>query len=309
MYNEERKQGYIEEAKKHNRQLEKILALRFSETAPIEEKLGKDLCEWTANEILNYYKTFISRSVETLIGMHSALNQYAKWCLKNNFMEDSQNHFEEIDREILNQECVNKAYLSNGIVTREELLSLLSDPSIKNYYEKFIILALFEGIGGKGFSDFMDLTMDNFKDGKVELHNRTIAVSEELVRLAKASSECYEYFPAGNPRWNRDFITSDKRIVKALEGTDPNPKPLTYRHRMIVKLLNFAKEQNNPIFNSAMLFESGRLEMVRNFMKKDGTDAITAIKQHDDEIAIQYSKIYAKERYVDKWSQFLSLTD
>lgn len=309
MYNEERKQEYIRIAKQKNAQLDMILTARFNETAPIEERLGKDLCEWTVPEILNYYKSVVSRSLETLIVMHSHFNQYAKWCLSNLFMEDSQNHFDEIDREILNAECVNRGYLDNCIVTRETLLHLLNTKPIVNTYEKFLVLGIFEGIGGKGFSDFLNLTMDDFDGNTVKLPNRTITVSPELVALAKKSSETYEYRQSPLVRWQREFDANDNRIIKAIEGSNLNPSETTFRHRIKVRLLKMISDYNEPAFNNTMLFESGRLEMIRKFMEQDGTDAITAIKQHDDEISNRYGRIYARERYVDKWSQFLELTD
>ena len=309
MYNEERKREYIQIAKKNNVQLEVALNARFNETAPMEEKLGKDLCEWTVPEILNYYKSLVSRSLETLIVMHSGFNQYAKWCLANLFMEDSQNHFDEIDREILNSECVNKGYLDYGIVTRQELLNLLRNKEIANVSEKFLLLAIFEGVGGKGFSDFLELTMDDFTGNKLNLPGRVITVSEELKNLAQKSSETYEYNQGPLVRWQRHFDPTDTRILKVIEGSNLHPELKTFRHRLKVRLLKIQEEYNEPAFNNTMLFESGRLEMIRNFIKEDKTSAIVAIKQHDDEIANQYGRIYARERYVDKWAKFLELTD
>lgn len=308
MYNEERKLEYIQEAKKTNVQLEQVLLRRFEETAFMEKKLNKDLCEWNVVQILDYYKSIVSRSLETLLMFHSSLNQYARWCLERNFMADSQNHFEEIDREILNVECINKAYLYKGIISRRELINLLKD-DIYQPYEKFLVLATFEGLGGKGYSDFLNLTMDDFDGFTIHLPNRTIQCSKELIEYAKQSSNEYEYDNMPNAKHLRYFYPDDKRIIKAINGTEKYPEPISYRHRIIMKMEKIEKNSENISLNARMLFESGRLEMIKAYMKLDDADAYTVIHKRNNEIANQYGKVHAIERYIDKWSPFLELTD
>ncbi len=315
MYNEKRKETFIKEftmeksTGKRNQTPKQVLINRFTETAQFEMDLNKDVCEWTVPEILDFYKSRVTRSLESLMMIHSHLNMYTQWCLTNAMIPDSQNHFTEIDREILNQQCVNSAYLDKGIVDRAGAIKLTKNPKILNEYERFLILALFEGIGGKGYSDFEALTMDNFKGDMVELPGRTIKVSYELINLAKASAEVYEYRLYGGVDRIMNYETSDKKIIKSKPNKKEGASATAFLHTMSVNIKRLKEECDTPAISSSMLFESGRLQMIRDFMVKDNIDAETAIKSYHEEISNQYGPIYAKARYLDKWNKYLELTD
>lgn len=312
MYNEKRKAEYIKYAVTIDAAAERVYNTQFAKTYSLEKKYDKDLCDWNVNEILDFYQSLITHSLESLMVLHSLFQRYTTWCLNNLLVKDSQNHFEEIDRHILNAKCVNSSYLKQGIVTREQLLNILSDEDmVRNPYEKFILLGIYEGIGGKGFLDFRNLSMKNIKDNIITLPNRELKISDELVKLAKLASSEYKYQSYGNIAKNSysSFDEQDERIIKRKEGC----KELSdsgYTHKMIVNLEKI-KENNDdlPVFNQSMLFQSGRLEMIRKFMKQDNCEAIVAIKKHLDEIAYRYRTIQGIQRYCDKWSEFLYLED
>lgn len=317
MYNEKQKMAYLNYIADEgiNKRIIPILTKRFSLTEPFEQALDKDLCEWTAHEIIDYYQSLVNRSLESLLMIHSHLNGYARWCLINARVRDSQNHFEELDREIINAKCINTGYLNQGIVTRDELLKMLKTPKILNAYERFLLLGLFEGIGGAGYSDFQFLTMDDFDGETVHLpHQRSFTVSKELIRYAREASEDFEYHPYGTSKRAWTFDKEDKRIVKRKENgrNDLQIDELSskgFRHIIALNLKRLSEECDTPTFSNAMLFESGRLHMIREWMRKDKSDAETVIKAHDDEIALRYGKIYGRARYLDKWASFLALTD
>lgn len=305
MFNEQRKMEYINVAGQIDKMGKSIMKRRFKQSEPYEIQLNKDLCEWSVVEIINFYKSQVIRSLESLMMMHSAYNRYASWCLANSMIPDSQNHFTEIDREILNAKCINKAYLRNGIVSRKELLKLLKKDDIRNFFEQFLILGAFEGIGGKQLLDFQNLTMDDFEGNTVKLRNRTLVISSELIHFASLASDEYNFYSYSDGRSDSQFKPDDKRIIKArenaneLSGAGWNHKLNTIMRRISLN------NDDSPVYNFAMLSESGRLEMIRNFMIQDNSDSLTTIKNHDDEIAVRYGRIQGRERFCDKWSEFL----
>jgi len=310
MYNKERKETYINFIKDTGI-LEggiKYLSLKFEQCSPFEEKLEKDICDWSVTEIINFYQSMISRSLESLLVVNSQYAKYTTWCLENAFVNDSQNHFLEIDREILNKKCVNRGYLISGIVSRHELINLINNENrVKNAYERFIILGIFEGIGGDANNNFQNLTMKNIRRNMIYLPDgRNLRISKELVEYAKQASETYERetYSKTKPQI-RPFDLNDERIVK-IAGYQKELSYAGFRHK-IQMLLDSIKEYNDdlPIFSTSMLFESGRIEMIKNFMKKENIEAIKAIEIHRDEIGKRYSKIHAISRYCDKWSDFL----
>lgn len=306
MYNAKRKNEFIKVACEENPRMSAILSLRFRRTEILEKQLGRDLCDWTVAEIIDYYQSQFFKSLESLMVIHSEFNRYAKWCLMNDLIEDHQNHFDELDRKILNSECINHAYLDNGIRTREEVLEIVNGQMLRNVSERFLVLALFEGIGGKGYSDFATLTMNDFEGNTVKLRNRTISVSQDLVQLAQKSSETFEYYSYGNSRRTWNYNSSDKRVYKLKEGNQINPSPVTYRHIVGLQLNRLAKEFDTVALSSSMLFESGRIHMIKEYMKEENIDVVTAITKHQDEISLKYGKIHAIQRYADKWKQFFT---
>lgn len=316
MYNELQKKAYLDyiDHEGINSRLRPILTNWFQRTEPWENQLGKDLCEWTTTEILDFYKSLVNRSLESLMMIHSRFRGYARWCLVNARIEDSQNHFDEIDREILNNQCVNAGFLYQGIVTRQELMPLINSPKIQNAYERFLLLGLFEGIGGSGYSDFHYLTMDDFEGHTVKLKGRQLEVSDELLRLARLAANEYEYFPYGDSKRTWLFSRSDARLIKRKDNkrSENGIEELSdkgFRHIIALNIKKLSDICETPAFSQAMLFESGRLHMIKEFMKQDGCDAEEAIRTHEDTIIKYYGKIYGRTRYLDKWSSFLQLTD
>lgn len=311
LYNEKRKMTYIELAKDRNVQLEKIMIKRFSDSYDKEKSLNKDICEWTSSEIIDFYQSKVLTSLESLIVMHGQYHDYARWCLNNHMIADNQNHFSEIDREILNEKCVNIGFLMAGIVTRKELLNLLQkceqQGSIQNAYEQFLILGFFEGIGGKNYSDFRDLDMSCIHGDSIQLPNRTLKISPELIHYAQKAADEYVYYPYGNLIEEQPFNADDKRIIKD-RPILRNPTSLpAYRHRLAVNLNRIAANCDSPVFSANMLAESGRLQMIKDLMRKDGTDALTTIMKYKKEIAYRYGNIHAVARYIDKWDKFLQV--
>lgn len=307
MYNKQRKQMYLDSTISFNAQLKTTLLYTFNDMADTEERLGKDCCDWNAVEILDYLKYRAGRSLESLLVLHSQLGKYAQWCLENNLVIDSQNHYLEIDREVLNDLCINKTVLERAIVTREQLLEVIKDNNIvKNYFEKFLMIAIFEGIGGKAYSDFHELTMDNFEGNTVHLKDRSFEVSDELIEIAKLSSETYEYNPYGDLISNKDFPKDDNRIVKRKEKAIQTV--VSYRHWLFTvfeRLKN--NDHDNPIFNMAMIKESGRLDMIKFYMKEDGLTPEKVVSKYRTELSVRYGNIYAIGRYIDKWKWFFSI--
>lgn len=306
MYNEERKLEYIKIAMQSNVHNEQIYRKRFAQSEKFERELDKDICEWSVNEIINFYQSQLFNSLEFLLIVHSAYNRYASWCLANLMISDSQNHFTEINREILNAKCINNAYLQRGITTREELLGLLETDYIRNHFEKFLALGLFEGIGGKHLAEFQQLTMDDFHENTLILPNRTLQVSDELIHYAQLASTEYIYYSYSDGHADSSFNEHDNRILKTKPGAS-DLQGYGWNHKINTIMRRVSRNnEDSPVYNVSNLAESGRLEMLRDFMRKDGTDGVTTIKKHDDEIAYRYGRIHGRERYCDKWKNFLN---
>ena len=101
MYNEERKRQYIEMKESNVTLPFRALERLFNQTEPFEEKNGKDVCEWTTTEILDFYKYLDQYSLSSLVVINSNLCLYTNWCLIEMLIPDCQNHYLEINLAII----------------------------------------------------------------------------------------------------------------------------------------------------------------------------------------------------------------
>lgn len=192
MYNKEIKERYIIEKESNTSIPENYLQRQFDKLESFENDLGKDLCNFTKDEIINIYKTFNISSIESLKVINSHFSLYVQWCLCQNLVEDCQNHFAEINKDdLLN--CINTLSIKKSVVTKEIIYEWMNQ--LPNPADAFLLIALFEGIKGKEFCELANLKMSNFDGDKVKLcTGRTIKVSDKLVSAAIDSDRTYEYF-------------------------------------------------------------------------------------------------------------------
>ena len=195
MYNPERKQQYLLEVEQGN--LATITAY-FKACEPIEEALDKDISCFNAKEIVGYYKSLSTASRLYLSTINSQLSLYTSWCQNNDFLPDRQNHFNEITLDML-EECVNSALITQQYITRERLLQIINENQFVNVSTNFLILAIFEGIGGKNYSEITNLYPEDFSGDEIVLSEyRHFPISKELKKLAIASANEYIFYQVIN---------------------------------------------------------------------------------------------------------------
>lgn len=302
MYNKELKLQYIDDNEYLNLQLRTIMLQAFESTEPLEDSLQKDVSNFTVKEIIAYYKTLCTASLERLMVLNSQLSRYTNYCLNNYSVQDNQNHYLEIDVDIL-KTCLNVGKIEASIVTREELLADIE--SLPNPSERFLVLAIYEGILGKQYSELANLNIRQFHDGIVDLGTRQLTVSNELVKLAEESTDEYFYYcyVADGSFKQKNYLYSDDNIIKSLynaKHTDLKNKRKVIYNRLI-RIKSFLGKE---AYTAAGLIESGRIGMIREYMKKDNINVNVALKRYDSEINQRYGKIYSVSRYLLKYKSF-----
>ena len=310
--NQDRKNAYYEYREQKYESINTSTCIRRA--AEYEERLGKDLCDWNSSEIIDFYKSVCTHSMNFLLNMNSVYKMYTVWCLKEGYVQDGINHYEEITQNVLNQ-CVNKAITNERIISRERLLSFIS--LLNNPRDKFICLACFEGITGKEMEELINLDISDFdtksktitimKDGKVK---KVIHYSDELYSYAQEANDTYEYIFDSVDRPNGVHIDGfskplvGKHIIKriAQNNYDIN-EPITVLslYRCIDKL---QAELGVSAITSKALKESGRIHMIRETMRKNNCTAIEAIKSNPD-IEKIYGNIISKPAFLEKYNDFL----
>ncbi len=160
MYNAERKETYFAELEKRNPGSSMVVKYIFNTVSQAEELFEKDICDFTLDEINKVLGMFNAMSSNSLSKNFSILKKYCDWCCYNKLSVDNINHFTEFDTSNLSL-YVNK-YLS-ALISREDLCSLCKD--MFNASDRFLSLALFEGVYEDSIGELLMLTLKNIDPG------------------------------------------------------------------------------------------------------------------------------------------------
>lgn len=274
----------------------------IEDTQKFEEKYKKSLFNWNTKQILNYYKWIGTSSVQLLVLYNTTFSRYAQWAIENNLVVDAQNHFDMISREALIN-CINKNALDNKIITKAELDKCLKE--LNNPSDKFILLAIFEGIKGNSLEDivFFKLSSIDKENKTAKLRSgRTVELSDELIKYAEESEQEYDYVS----------LTPNLTVLKLKEEPDRVIKPKGNSHngkmRIAVRIkfiCNFLGLPDN--INATALFESGRIDYINRRSRELNISPEEYIHKYRKEVEERFnSKIQSLDLYLQKYEDFLN---
>lgn len=267
MYNSECKREFLKGETRNSDYME-VLISYFNLIENHENNNGKDLSNFSMQEIERFYKSIFSKSLERLIVLNNCYMRYTKYMLKKGLVADQQNHYAELDRRVLNSFL---ATTGSDIISKADLYKQLN--RLNNACHQFLILGLFEGIYGKNYSEFYELTMDNFEGDILHLPTRNLKVSQKLISYAELSSEEYYYYKidfgglSNAVSETRRFIQNDKRIIKELFGTKDDDS--RRGRRIQVHLDRCRRYLRCDALTAKGLRESGRVEMIKDLIKEN----------------------------------------
>lgn len=304
MYNEERKKMYIDDKMSDTVVSPYFLKNCFLKTEPFETELNKDLCDFNAEEILNLLKAISFPSFDSVVVFKSALNLYTNWCIQRNIVKDNQNHFIEITRTNL-QDCVNTLVVQMKFVPREMILEWGS--KLPNIADTFILLSLYEGIRGKGFSEILNAKISDFdiQNNIYHAYTRDIKVTPYLIQIAQETNKELEYTSISSERVRRYDLKSEDLIIKSLSSVEYED----YDHkrvRMTMRLIRmFDYLGVIQWMNANDLVMSGVLTMIKDKSKQLGILPKEYIynKELISEVEKQYNKNIYRIR-VGFWQKY-----
>lgn len=308
MYNEEFKQGYIQTMVKTgiNKTIEASATQYFKQAEPVEEALQKDLCNFNITEILGMLKHFCTPSMETLMMGTSVFRRYTYYCIEQNMVADKINHYEEVTNEMY-LDCINKNLSEDSIILRESLIKQIR--LLENPVEQFVVYAVFEGLGGTGCMDLVDIQLEQFKGATVTLKSgRVLTISPELLAIAKESANEYFYYPpnASSEKYEKVKFKDEPGIIKSLYNVKDTSTDRRKAYNIVNKLRRISEREGSKAFLNGHLVESGRIDLIRRTMKEQKeSDPRKAMRLCRDEMKVRYGEIQAVGRWLLKYERYL----
>lgn len=302
MYNEEFKKQFIADDA-NNKNFEKFMPTFFESIAKYEEEYNKDLCNFNIEEIRNYFTSLSTSSINRCMNIRSQFIKYSAYCEERNMVNDHQIHWEEADRQfVLN--CINFGKVKSELVLRETLLRTIN--KFENARDKFLPLAIFEGVCGNMYSDFRELTMDDFLPNGEKydliLPNRTIDVTKQLYYYAEESSESYVLYSERFQKGRAIFDTNDRRIIKRNKlASDTVADPgMSFLHKISNMLSKIKVNTGEAFFSQSALVNSGRLYYIYTH-KEPGQKPYDYISLYRDMLTDRFGRIQSISGVVEQY--------
>lgn len=287
MYNQERKERFIAENNNFtDKELyDKRARFLFSRTEESETRLAKDACDFSHNEILDYYKTLATPSLDTLVVTNNILNTYSSWCLKNKYIVDGLNHYAEMSMELLNT-CVNFGQQRELFVSRADLLKAIG--GFLNAYEQVVVLGLYEGLD---LVDLRELTLEDvdLANCTVNLHDRVLTISKELIHYIEDSANTYERYTADEKKTALyDLDGEHVQVIKTF-GKERNGKQPDRGMQLFNIMKRIKTNYGYSWLSAANLPQAGAANMLLELWQKESEKSAEEVaNEHIDEFKLRY---------------------
>ena len=286
MFNAEQKERYLSKRELQNLNIRTAMSTFFLYTEEFEERLNKDCSNFTMSEIINMYKKQSTYSRTSLINFNSQMSIYTYWCLNQNLVIDHQNHYAELDKNNL-LHCLNIALMDVMVITRDDLEKIVK--AFPNPSDSFLALAVFEGLGGVKFGDFYNLTMKNFNGNSVTVGDRTLVLSDAARNYAEIAAKEYRKYTFDREA-KQGYKADDLSIIK--DAHNAGESTLKHHRRKIYSRLAALQKEYGNAFSYTGLRNSGRIHMLKEFMKIDkSSDPNATYNAYKNEIEYRYGKI------------------
>ena len=301
MYNKEYKERFIAE-----RDNKSYLECQFNKVASMETELNKDLSNFTFYEIIEYYKLLNTCSLEYLRVLNSQFSLYTQWCLQQNLVNDSQNHYLEVRIEDYDG-CVNKTLLNLKVIPKNMILNWVD--ALPNPRDQFILLGLFEGIKGQDFCELGKLKPEDVHRNTLNLcTGRTIEISDKLKDIIGNCITETIYYGIKSKESSRKFPLIDRGyVIKDYPNTKEDIDNFG-RGRQIYKSINRIMNYLGiyPNVSANQIFESGKIDMICTRAKEFEMSCEDYIYSDKiSEVEEKYNCTFIKKAYIIKYKDYL----
>ena len=306
MYNANIKERYIEEKTSTTIIDKYFLPNLFKKSEEFELRLNKDVCNFTKMEIADMFKIFGFTSIESVRVNINGYALYTDWCMRQGFVDDSQNHFREIDVNYMSK-LINVQVRQMKIVDREQTVEWMM--ALPNPSDQFIFLGMFEGIKGKDYKEFYELTGDDIDvDGHlINIYGRgKLQFSSMLCNIGIVSYKTEKFYPMGGAMERSGLFIPSNKVIKDFPNVKESVDDFRKGRRMYSRILRSMKYLGiDDYFDSNTLVNSGIIEMVRKESETLNMSKSEYVETHLNIINERFGKNYNKYSFTTKFGDYL----
>lgn len=279
-YNGEIKVKYLNTIK--HKDTRNLTAYPFMTAGKTEQAFGKDLYDMNIDEIGEVLKDLAVSSSNTAYNHTVKFEVYIDWAIGNGYVSSNINPISSLESK-LEWSKQHVATYKQSAFKREEILEMCED--LVNYVDRAVLLSIFEGISGEGFSELLNLRTKDLKeeDGvfKATLYRkdgtfRTIEITETLFNLLHKTDSEPEYVNknglAENDRSTTSKFQESEFIFKkttrgkqegSLDGFYVNRKFVIYKDVFDLKFLKSKDIQVSGMMHMAdyLYNKNGKFEL------------------------------------------------
>lgn len=242
----------------------------------VEARLDKDLYDFNPDEIEQLMKYFNCTTITSAYGRLNYIQNYINWGIAEGLTKSVDNPLNGL---ISHEYCKRLVGNYTRILAAEEDVIRVAE-SCLNFQDKAVVLAIFEGIGGKELSELANLRLADIEEERLtvtltDLNGNTRKMTfddDYLIRnLIRANEEETYHMWRGNKKRKRERVLialgKSPYIIKHIvmrSGTDAETPVRSYG---ITTRLHHIKEHFKSDFeflNPTNLRNSGMLRMARN---------------------------------------------
>lgn len=268
MYQNEMKEGFIQDYMRSRIVAKTSLYGLFRKLEQYEERLGKDCSQFTKEEIINTYKEFRSRSVYVLLNNNTILKAYCAW-LRYYHKANIDFNYEEITIEDLKPLIPKEA---NTLLSREEITDI--EDQLYNWTDKAIIEALYEGLNGNSMRDLVGVEKSMIDEKAKQLHlpdGRVFELTDRLCDLLLKACEETEYVCYGSTLRVKKLIGAGKLYKERdnAHAMDSDDKNFRWIYRKVKTICDYIGINGVTMKGLAA---SGMCHYLKEGMKETGLD-------------------------------------
>lgn len=250
----------------------------------IEFEKKKDLYEMTDDEVEEVLSATMKPTPAALNSLISNLRNYIEWC-DGKYINRSFPLFADTPTRELIEKYIAKSKIN--FYTREELFDVLDH--FVNPMDKYLFLALFEGINGKSHSELFNMKLEhlqekddkfyvNLYDSEQPKETSNYEISKELYDLAILSESTSNYVSFAKESSLFD-LQKNGYIMRKRISSKINDDRVGYN--FIVNNMKYYKEIfNNDNLKLSYILQSGIMHYLYELIKDQGGEIKTVTKKH-----------------------------